>query len=632
MKLTKKENFIINMWKETSRYDPFNFEKKYNSKAVKSVLNTVNNKIMKRKCCSDRINKDFIYNELKQGSIKFSTSDRCMLSFSTHMMHRIYHHCTQHMTDSKFDSNKKMNKIRVYTKMVESRPDPRDEEEENSKNEKLYINFANNSNCQLNCYGYDQFYFFNKQLNDECLCDRDASFKKGEIDCLKKRTYYLEPPMCTRFLEPYMISKSTLNDMNLTNLLVKMLLPYTYILPVVFSGITEILLTKSMYVLEKREMFEKKMEFDLCNELISLRNEYVTSYDKSKKAVNSFFISGGLVPYLLNQTISFGEVDIYINLIDLKKFGFRNYFNKTDSGNNKIWIEDHKKTSWLGEILFAAFYMNKKSYIYKLLKKFLGGDFHPPQIILYKQNLWNKNSNLNKVAIKSHCFTDYFFTNLDSLITDAYNVISEFDIPFCRNAIVFLNKDKYYPVHDKFSEHTQNIFDRTNIEYDVFDQFYRHHIKINIDDLTADEISNLQFFYSKDNPYKNSLYYVAGLSYQTGGYKFKPNPRGPLNDDGEDSEIIKFKIKYILRQKKYLARCKLNNNIDLNSNPKEAKLNYLVPRLDHLSYNVTQKNNKNVFLYCFCKVGKYGFNYESFHKSVTDEFNFLNAISFHPNI
>lgn len=78
-----------------------------------------------------------------------------------------------------------------------------------------------------------------------------------------------------------------------------------------------------------------------------------------------------------------------------------------------------------------------------------------------------------------------------------------------------------------------------------------------------------------------------------------------------------------MRHRMYLARCKVNNNIDLRLNPQEGRLNYNALSLDYLAFNAAQKNNMNAFLFCFCQIPKYILNYKHFHNKILDEFNFL---------
>lgn len=68
---------------------------------------------------------------------------------------------------------------------------------------------------------------------------------------------------------------------------------------------------------------------------------------------------------------------------------------------------------------------------------------------------------------------------MDHEILKTYNIISEFDIPFCRNAIVFVNRNIYCPIYESFNDDHRTAYNNSNMNYDLFDQFYRDHIKIN---------------------------------------------------------------------------------------------------------------------------------------------------------
>lgn len=157
--------------------------------------------------------------------------------------------------------------------------------------------------------------------------------------------------------------------------------------------------------------------------------------------------------------------------------------------------------------------MNSETKFYKLIKTFLGKDYHPPQIIAYNRQTWNSSTYLNQNKIVTY--------GLDDLIVDCYNVMDTFDLPMCRNAIIFLNNFQYY-------RENQNKLDVCKIygtNPDLFDQFNSDTIQINFTNGSESEknfVENLpdRGIFNKSD-WKSHFkygYLVAGISYQSGKY------------------------------------------------------------------------------------------------------------------
>lgn len=130
----------------------------------------------------------------------------------------------------------------------------------------------------------------------------------------------------------------------------------------------------------------------------------------------------------------FNDIDIYIEHEEFEKQNFQ-LERLRDSTGKKIWYKNDHHDYFITNknIIKTVFSLNDQSNFYQLIKQFSGLRFHPPQIILYTRKDWKHTTQLNRNVVSS--LGDY--NNLDALMIDAYNIIDGFDLPICRNALLF---------------------------------------------------------------------------------------------------------------------------------------------------------------------------------------------------
>lgn len=583
MKLSKKESFVLSKWRNS------NSEIRLTRSMCKNFINYFRKNI-KKKCCLLRISQDYLCEKVKKRSVKFSVNNRCRASFATHCMHRM-------ITLRTYETRAPRRRMSLNLHAAENFYS---DKMKMIGKEQVAFKFSKPISMFSNFYKFD--------YKNNCDCIQYNLLAEEKVIQINKISSSLEPSICTTFLKPYMIDKDVLEQMNIKQVITQLFLPYIMILPV-FCKLT----------LPIKTIFDSVLRLNkspLRNISIELRNEY-KHQDRNFPAyqcvfsIDSFILSGGLIPKLLNQTNTFTDVDIYIEktcfdfmielyIIDLK-----------DTTGIKIWFEN-TKLAYLTEsacLIERVLSLNKNSIFYKLLKSHLKEMFHPPQIIVYSRRIFKDADDYNTNRYRQH-------ENLDKLVIDSYNIFNQFDIPMCRNALVFLNFDNYdfkhnpdmykYPLAHKKYEILRNA----NIVPEVFNQFYNDKIDVQFANRTIEEADILKKYLRADylELYSYAPYAVVGISYQSGPYR-------PYLGDQLDSQRKSRRLKYI-------SRCLLNKNIGLSD---EKKLNYNVPRLKLLAYNASQKNNDNIYNTCFCNPGLYEANYVRFSKKCSKCFNVITA-------
>lgn len=545
MMLSKKELFVMSKWRDSHS------EIRLTRSMCDNFMNYFRNNI-KKKCCVSRINRDFRCQSLKKKCVKFTINNRCRASFATHCMHRM-------RIRRRYDTRASRRTMKLNLHAAEHF----------YSNETIY---HGKQKVALQYYEtiapQSKFYKFEYKYN--CDCTQYDLLTQEKVKQMSKTSSCLEPPICTTFLKPYMLDTDVLEQLNLKEVVTELFLPYVFILPI-FTN----------FSLPMKAMIDSVLSSNvqpLKNITVELRSEY--EYQKKLFPhyggvfqVNAFILSGGLIPKLLKQTNSYTDVDIYIENKSFDIISQRYLINMKDSSGIEIWF-NNTKLSYITESAYMikrVLSLNKNSFFYKLIKTQLREIFHPPQIIVYSRELYEDIDCLNTNTRGNN-------ENLDKLVVDAYNIFNQFDIPMCRNALVFLYFEDYDYKHDpdfyKYpGTHIKyKILRDAGIIPEVFNQFYNDKIDVQFANKTTEEVAVFEKYYTKEQLeyYTCAPYAVAGISYQSGPYR-------PVFKDQLDELRNQ-------RRQKYLSRCLLNINID-PIDDKKLKLNYNVPQLKLLAYN-----------------------------------------------
>lgn len=585
MKLSKKESFVLSKWRNS------NSEIRLTRSMCENFINYFRKNI-KKKCCLRRISRDYLCEMVKKKSVKFSVNNRCRASFATHCMHRMTavrtYETRAYRRTMKLNLHAAEHFYSDKTKIVGKA--------------KFGLQYYETIGTLSNFYKFD--------YKNHCDCKQYNLLAEEKVVQMSKTSSFLEPPICTTFLKPYMIDEDVLERMNIKQVITQLFLPYVMILPL-FTNLS----------LPLKAMIDSVLRLNdppLQNISIQLRNEYKHQEKKFPAyeavfLINSFILSGGFILKLLNQTNTFDDIDVYIEKKSFEDISQRYLIGMKDSSGNKIWIDNTKlvyitKSAYM---ISRVLSLNKNSVFYKLIKTHLREMFHPPQIIVYSRQSYEDADELNTNRYRQH-------ENLDKLVIDSYNIFNQFDIPMCRNALVFLNFDNYdfkhnpnmykYPdAHLKYE-----ILRDANIVPEVFNQFYNDKIDVQFANKTIEENNILKKYLTEKDveDYSYAPYAVVGISYQSGPYH-------PIFGDRLDGRRKK-------RHQKYLSRCQLNKNSD-TTNKNQLQLNYNVPKLKLLAYNASQKNNTNMHKVCFCNPPLYEASYSKFRKKCTKCFNVITA-------
>lgn len=192
---------------------------------------------------------------------------------------------------------------------------------------------------------------------------------------------------------------------------------------------------------------------------------------------------------------------------------------------------------------------------------------------------------------------------------DAYNIMDVFDLPICRNALLFLDGWNYCSPSSVINDYkrVKCYQKQIKVKTELIDQFRSDLIKLNFKEDTYEENSFLQQHLGHRANYVGfgEQIFVAGLKYQTGSYKIDLNGPDRLN--------------------KYRERCTLNTNLAIKSNSELAKLNFNVPRLDWVSYKNCQNFNLNGLVTCFCNVIQYCHQYKHIYPKYTPNSTFIRS-------
>lgn len=560
-------------------------------------------KKLKKECCKDRVIKNFLQFKIKDREIFFGVNNRCALSFATNIM--------KGLTYQETDAINRISDPFRYSNIIEFIPSKISSYElkpiENKKRD-ANGNLIDNQKklaFKTNVMGITTVYsdFYNIWSFKRCECKSLAEKYSEKIDQLKKHTTLLNAPFCINLVEPYFIKKQSLLDFDLKYELINLLLPYTLILPYIIDFTHSLKAKFDFWLTAHSKWNNKLMSKDLYLEFLNLE-PFFAKIVHDREGIHKFIISGSYVLKLLDQIDVFSDIDIYISHSQMRTF-YRNLKNDClDTKGFNIWYVNSKIKYVKGsELIEYTVSLNKKSYFHKLIKQFCGSDFHPPQFIIY-QRPWRMAELLNENRIFDH-------ENMDTLVADAWNIMDIFDIPMCRNALLFLNTSYYYPEYTRkrsdpyFYEHMKGY----KIDITYMDLSYRYTVRINFADHTAEEKEVIEKYFAKHtmNVEFEHDWSILGINYQSGNYL----PR----QDGDRKDFTR-----MLRHKKYLSRCKLNaGNVD----PNTAKLNFQIPRLKALSFDTAQKNNINVFGFCLCNMTNFLSNYKPFHNKCTHTFNFL---------
>lgn len=588
MELSNLEEFVVSKWmidqnKRITRSDVKIFIKKFREN-------------LKKKCCWRKIKCDFLqYNLNREMTVK----NRCALSYSTHCM--------------RFMETVGMEK--GWTSYESQLMKPFDLREPRRKYKRFYLRDSTISGKpskyvyrylfqkrKFEVKGLEKFYSFDS-FGKSCVCEmQEKKYMNRMLHCRDSGTL-TEAPMCAEILKNYMISPDELKSFDIKKVIFEYLVPYASILNF-FSNLSHSLINELNRSLDSSKLNSLALGGELYEEFSLIRNHYKLNY-RQTSIVPKFFISGGLVSKLLNQITEFNDIDIYIEDKDL--MGFFHACQLFRGSDTCVWLIRFKELydTQCQQKIWYTISLRRECKFYILMEKFLGKNFHPPQIIVYTRKSWKETICLNQ----NRAFWSY--DELDNLMTDCYNIIESFDIPMCRNAILFLNNVRYY----RNAKMTRSkVCEDRNTDVKYFDRFNSDTIKMKLDSGTEDEkkiatecftsgrIAAIQHFKYE--------YSIAGISYQSGKFVKLCSKKRYLEKQ------VRIRNE---RRQKYLKRCKLNTH------KKKNQLNYIVPKLQHLAYFACQLNNTSCFSNCLCNYTEFVSNYKPFHNKISYSFNYISA-------
>lgn len=572
MKLTRTERFAFRRWKK------FKSEAYIENRSEITLKTEFLKKFRAKKdCCKNRVESDFFMFKNRPRMIKFSQKDQCAMSFTTHLMQRLIPRIFLRGPINDVTINTEENQFVSELKTLK--------DIKMRKNNNEFQVFK--SDLKLNGLNA-KFYKFNQK---ECECDVNYKLFRKELKTTQKYTSFLQPAMCNEFMRPYIMDKHSLNDLKIKDFIFKYFVPYVFVIPILKS-ISGSLIVRFLNVFNKKEK--------LCAEYISesLYNEFAKQEQHYKRnmafsyEIPKFIISGGFLLYIFDQVTTFGDIDIYISDDEISCY---EYFFRTamDTTGKRIWYinKNVKYIPTNTAVIKYTISMNFESKFFKLLKEHLKTEFHPIQFVVYTRDSWSKCEKLNLNFLPQRERTQ----NMDKLFADAYNIMDMYDLPMCRNALMFLHSEYYYGELDWVKSHffTRETCDRYDVKFNMFDQNYGEHIKEAFCENTLEEKTIVKKYYCElDKQYPIC---IAGIKYQSGVYRSKFHQEGVSANKNLDRK----------RWKKYIDTCTLNQNIEKKERRQIGKLNFNVPTLKFLAFQKCQMYNENIFLSCFCNPGEY---------------------------
>lgn len=589
MELSRIEEFVVSKWRVDKNTRVLRSD-------VKRFLKFFREKI-KNECCWRRIKCDFIQFNLNR---EMTVKNRCALSYSTHCMRFIQtagmekgwssYESKLMKTFDLSESRRKFKRFYLSDSTISGKP---------SKFVYRYLYQTRKNEVD----GYENFYSFASV--DSCTCKQQEKLYFDRMLHYKDAGSLIEPPMCAEILRDYMISVDELKSIDIKKVLFKYLVPYASILPI-FSNLSHSLINELNRELDSSTVNGLSLGIELIEEFSLIRECYKLNRTY-RDVVSKFFISGGLISKLLNQVTEFNDIDIYIEDVDLMRF-FHSCQRFLGS-DYCVWVISFKQQydTKCQQKIWYTISLRRECKFYILMNRLLQKAFHPPQIIVYTRKSWRELNCLNQN--RAH----WTYDNLDNLMTDCYNILESFDIPMCRNAILFLNNNSYY----KDNNNKSKVCERKEINEKYFDKFNSHSIKIKFQSEIEAEIEEekkiLDEWFTAGptiRDYFKYPYSVVGIAYQSGKFVKLCSKKRYL------SQVVEIRKE---RRKKYLKRCKLNVN------KKKDQLNYVVPKLQHLAYFACQLNNSKCFSNCLCNFTEFVRNYKPFHNKTTYSFNFITA-------
>lgn len=603
MEMTEEQMFVFEKW--VRHYKETVITPQVKEKFLKFYRKRLQNK----PCCIKRIKNDINVKKLQKLIIKLSFYDNCSLTLGTHMMQKMIPMFLKdgqitHIINEKWNLHLSRNCVFESLSLKQLYVRQRELEENPLMTiDRKFLVFENTVNLK----SFDHFYEFSDVFYF-CHCKRNKfNFDVGSR-AVSKKSSFMDPPMCTTFLKPYVMSQSRLTELNLKKTLSSLLLPYVYVLPQLKSISIALGVKFEDVINYKSAMLGSFISRDLIREYSHLKKSFEINIRKNR-TLKMFIISGGFLLHELGHINRFNDIDIYIENDEYKKQNFR-LENLKDSIGENIWSCNDISEYFRGnkQIIKKVLSLNTNSNFYQLIKKFSGLRFHPPQLILYARNYSEYTAKLNQNVIS--LTVDY--NNLDSLMVDAYNIIDDFDLPICRNALLFLDgwnySDPFSIIYDykRLKCHEK----KNNINFKLIDQFRSDSIELNFKESTPAEQTFIEKYLGHVNwtGFGDDIY-VVGLNFQSGSYKLPS--RFPDKD------------RCLARIKKYHERCTLNNIKDIEAKPESAKLNYNVARLDWLAYKVCQNFNLHSMITCFCNITDYINQYKFVLPDYTPNSTFL---------
>lgn len=454
-------------------------------------------------CCVRQIKREFLRYKLISSGLKYSPSDRCIFSQTTHVMQLLKPDkvCTNN-NDKIYDALQTnfikmilVNKNKRFCFKVRKDEIIPVKNKNLTRKKRIHYRFwfQNEVNYLKNDCLFN--YYLQNGTIDKCwhMCKEREVFYNDLCKKYLKYTNYLKMPMCYEFISPYMMSKPTLYNFDLKNLLIELLLPYALILPYFNSFYPKIISEFQKWNQRKRKWNNKSIDINLQRIYDTDHQRFFAQHFEEEKEVyiTSWILSGGIIPYLLKQTSSFRSVDIFVEDIDMWSFYIVSQ-NVRDFNGELIW---NKGTYSNGSnfnnkeaILKRFIYLNPESSFYKHMSEFCGDNFHPPQFFSYSDTSYWKNELMNTNFAKIKRKEKMVYNSFERLARDAYSIMDLFDLPICRNAIIFINGDEYHKEKNKwmnkeFCEEWESNF----ADLSLVDTFYADSIRINFDNNNDDD-------------------------------------------------------------------------------------------------------------------------------------------------
>lgn len=227
MEMSQEEMFVFKKWKYEMKYAMGSDEEDITPEDKERFRKYYRKHVQKKLCCIKRIKNDINIEKIKELYIKFSVYDNCSLTFGTHMMQKMI---PLYLKDGRLRyygngyrtvyRNKVCNFESISLKELYAR------QEELKGNPMMIIDRKRLPfESLVNLKKYDNTYRFGEF--NFCHCKRNKESFDSGVRSVSKNTSFMDPPMCTAFLRPYVMDQSSLKELNLKNTLSDLLLPYS---------------------------------------------------------------------------------------------------------------------------------------------------------------------------------------------------------------------------------------------------------------------------------------------------------------------------------------------------------------------------------------------------------------------